>query len=146
MDTLIAIGVFREDVVGIKVVEYRMTRHDVDATHGIDQLDQSKKTNPDVVIDVDMKVVLHCSDRRASAAVRVRPVDLSRPAHRHGYVQVTRNRQHDYLLGRRHHPDQDHRLGQNMAGVKFLIVVRSEKQYGECAHHVRHGRRGRRCG
>src|SRR5438093_241404 len=51
------------------------------------------------------------------------------------HVQVARDRQHRHLLGRRDHPDQDHRLRQDMVGVELRVVVGAEEEDGKRAGH-----------
>src|ERR1700682_741121 len=102
------------DVVRIVVVENGVGRHDVDAPNIVDHVDQAEQPDPDVFVYVHTEVLLNRGDRRAGAAVSVGVGDLAVTARGQVHVKVARHRNHDYLFGGRCHPDQDHRLGQEV--------------------------------
>src|SRR5438093_6879931 len=80
------------DVMGIEVVQHGRARDDVDASDGVDHMDQTGQSDPDVVIDVNAEVVLDCGDGGARSAIRVGAVDLCGAAGRERDPEIAGDR------------------------------------------------------
>jgi len=74
---LIRVRVAAPEVLWVEIVKDRMAGHDVHAPDCVDHVDEAREADPDVIVDMDAKVVLDSGDRGARAAIRVGPVDLA---------------------------------------------------------------------
>jgi hypothetical protein len=68
-DSLILVRTAAPEVLWIEVVEHRMACDDVDPADRVDHVDEADQADPDVVIDMDAKVVLDRGNRRARTSV-----------------------------------------------------------------------------
>src|SRR5438445_3581396 len=126
---LVAVQIAPTDIVRVEIVEHRIGHEEIDPAELVDQLDQTRKPNPRVLVDVNVEVALDRGNRGGRPAVGVGGVDLRAPAGRERYPEVAGYGEHGDVFAGRLDPHQDHRLRQ--WGFVLAIVVGTEQQDGE---------------